>query len=212
MEKKKIIIFLAIVLVVSLCILGLLFLKKYGTKEGAVGNDQFGMKEIEEVIPPEQKDNVIISEQLGYKFTIPEGYELTEIGTADTWNGQDTYLEFSVMNVEKQHILSVLIIPMDGDSFRDTGSEFDREKILEGTFEQIFGDFKKQSIVYKDYCGLPCAFYDDEISKTKSDGTNWHMGEYVYAAPYVEVDFMVVRPEEDAEEMNMLFDCFEILE
>lgn len=212
MGKKMIITISSIVLVATLGILGILLYKDYQSNGGIFGYKQLGMEKIEEVIPPEREGNIIISRQLGYKFTIPEGYELTEIGSADAWNGQDTYSEFFIVNIEKQHTLNVIIIPMDGDAFKDTDSEFDKEQILEATLKQVFLNFDEQLIVYKDYCGLSCGFYDGEVSNTKSDGTNWHMGEYVYVAPYAEVVFMVVRSEEDVEEMNMLFDCFETLE
>ena len=210
--KKKVVIVSVIIMVLSIGLIGVMQFKDYQAGEGLFEYKRFGMKKIEEVIAPTQEGNVIISRQLGYKLTIPEGFELLEIGSADDWNGNDSYIEFSIMNVEKKYALSVMMVPQDGDDFKDTNSEFDRKRILEEIFGRRFVDFVKTMVIYKDFCGLPCGYYDGLSTQTRSDGTNVYMAKYEYIAPYVDVAFMAFGSEEAADEIKKVFDCFEVLD
>ena len=212
MGKKIVIIISVIILVISIGVLSLILFKQYQDSEGLFEYKQFGMRKIDEVISPEQEGNVIISRQLGYEFTIPEGFELYELGDSDAWNGNDSYTEFSIMNVEKQYALSVMMVPQDGDDFKNTNSEFDREQLLEEIFRRRFVNFAKPLVIYKDFCGLPCGYYDGITTQTRRDGTNVYMAKYEYIAPYVDVAFMAFGSEDAADEIKQLFDCFETLD
>lgn len=212
MGKKIVIIVSVILFVLSIGVLGVMLYKDYQAGEGLFEYKQFGMTKIEEVISPKQEGNVIISGQLGYKFTIPEGFELLEIGSAEAWNGNDSYIEFSIVNVEKQYALSVMMVPQDGDYYKDTNSEFDRKRLLEEIFKRRFVKFAKPLVIYKDFCGLPCGYYDGLTTQTRSDGTNIYMAKYEYIAPYVDVAFMAFGAEEAADEIKKLFDYFEMLD
>ena len=73
-------------------------------------------------------------------------------------------------------------------------------------------DFDKTMVIYKDFCGLPCGYYDGLTTQTRSDGTNVYMAKYEYIAPYVDVAFMAFGSEEAADEIKKVFDCFEVLD
>lgn len=210
MNKKIGAIISSIIIVVAV---GLLITMKYkGQKTGEESIIlRFGETKVDKVISPEQEGNTIISKQLGFKFIIPEGYELTQLGSDSDWDGENSYMEFSVVNYDKEHTLNVLIIPMDGDSFKDSGEVFDAEILTDATFQQVFLNYDSSTLENKDFCGLPCSFYDGEYNKERLDGTNWHLAEYCYLAPYAEVVFMVIKPDGDTTEMDMLYNSFENL-
>lgn len=210
MKKKVVILVSVMILVLSIGLIGVILFQDYQAGEGLFQSKHIGMQKIEEVIAPTQEGNVIISRQLGYKFTIPEGFELFNLGAADDWIGCDSYEEFSIMNAEKQYGLSVLMIPQDGDDFKNT--EFDSKIILEEVFRRSFVSFSKSMVIYKDFCGLPCGYYDGVTTLTRSDGTNIYMAKYEYIAPYVDIAFMAFGSEEAADEIKKLFDCFEALD
>ena len=213
MENTKIIIILVIFLVISFGVYSFLMFKAYQSDETLNKDKQLGMSKVKEVIQPEVDGNVIISRQLGYKFTIPEGFVLDEIGTSDTWDGDEGYVEIRVLNPGKQYFLNVGITPMNGDDFINNGLEFNTKALCERMLELTFADFDKQSIIYKDFCGLPCAYYEGKyiLNKKQTDETDQYMETYQYLSPYINVTFFVLGKEEYADEMSKLFNCFEEL-
>lgn len=108
---------------------------------------------------------------------------MDEIGTPDTWDSDEGYVEIRVLNPEKQYFLNVGITPMNGDDFINNVLEFNTKALCERMLELTFADFDKQSIIYKDFCGLPCAYYEGKYILNKNQ----------------------------TDEMSKLFDCFEEL-
>lgn len=214
MDKKKTVVAIAsiIVITVSVGLLAIIQLKNFKTGEKKSDNDKLGMCKIESVISPEQNGNSIISRQLGYKFRIPEGYEISEIGTADSWNATAGYVEFAAQNREKNTTIHVSITPMDGDEFKNSGTEFDSRRLVEAIYDQTFLKFAKPLLAKKDLGAMSCWYYEGLSNRTKADGTNVYVASYTYLAPYVGVSYMVITDEACKEEIANIFHCFEALE
>ena len=146
-------------------------------------NSNLGFETMKKVYPVKIKKNRAISKMLNYQFVLPEGFEFTKDSGKAYFDG-NSYIEFKA---EKgTTFIIVLITPSDGDEVKKRWHQVS-DRIHIAILEKMFRSIEAPGIEFVDFLGYRCAHCTGVFARN-----NKYVEEYLYAAPYCTVDFMVV--------------------
>lgn len=153
------------------------------------------------------KNGVVYSKFLKYKFKLPEGAQLERFNYNSVWI-DNNYCEFKVsfgLNVSVFVEITKMSISTDWEKDILMKSDFRR---LGKTIVSKSLNVPEESVQEEKFLNLDCLHFSGITDRVCPNGNRLYVEEYLYAAPYCNIAFMAMCPEDEIDKLDGIFNNF----
>ena len=153
------------------------------------------------------KNEVVYSKFLRYKFRLPKGAQLERFNYNSVWL-DDNYCEFRArFGLNASVFVEITTMSISTDWEKDILLKSDFIRLGRSILSKSWG-VPEENVQEKKFLTLDCLHFSGLTERVCPNGNRVYLEEYLYAAPYCNVAFIAMCPEDEIDKLDGIFKNF----